>query len=373
MSALSARTGKVVVAMSGGVDSSVAAALLAEQGYEVIGLYMCTGVSEDAPQFEGGDAEPDKRPIGCCSPADAADARAVAHQLGIGFYAINFSRQFDGLIEHFADEYLRGRTPNPCILCNRDLKFGRLADYGKAAGADFIATGHYARIDRSHGMPRLRRGVDRAKDQSYVLFGIDREQMERTLFPLGELTKQEVRAHARRLGLKISDKGESQDICFAPDRDYARIVRERRPEGFQEGPIFDERGSEVGRHAGLAHFTVGQRRGLGVAMGKPYYVTALDTTRNAVLIGPEEALNSDYLEASDVRWLIEGPTEPLQASVQIRYTHAAASARIEPAEPDRVRVHFDTAQRAITPGQAAVFYEDDVVLGGGVIETSQRL
>jgi len=365
-----ARKGKVVVAMSGGVDSSVAAGLLVEQGYEVVGLSMCTGVSEDgagAPEDE-----PPDRPRGCCSPTDAADARAVARHLGIGFYALDFSGPFDRLIEHFADEYLRGRTPNPCILCNRDLKFGRLADYGRSGGADFIATGHYARIDRHNGTWRLRRGIDRAKDQSYVLYGLERDWLGHTLFPLGGLTKQQVRAEAQRLGLEVGDKGESQDICFAPDRDYARVVRQRRPEGFREGQILDETGSEVGRHAGLAHYTVGQRRGLGVAMGRPYYVTALDAARNAVVIGPEEALMSDYLEAGEVRWHTEMPGEPLRASVQIRYTHTAAPATIEPAGDSRVRIRFDAPQRAITPGQAAVFYEGDVVLGGGVIETSGR-
>jgi len=321
-------------------NGSVAAALLVEQGYEVVGLYMCAGLSEDAPVPAG--TEHEGRHLGCCSPLDAADARAAAQHLGIGLYALDFRGPFDELIDYFADEYARGRTPNPCILCNRDLKFGRLVAYGRAAGADYIATGHYCRI------------------------------LPRTLFPLGHLTKQEVREHARRVGLKISNKPESQDICFAPDRDYARIVRRRRPEAFREGPVLDETGREVGRHPGLAYFTIGQRRGLGVAMGIPYYVTALDVPRNAVIIGPEDKLASDYLEASAVRWLIDPPAAPVRATVQIRYTHPGALATVEPVGNNRVRVRFDVPQRAITPGQAAVFYDNDVVLGGGFIDVPRR-
>jgi len=367
---ITTRKKKVVVAMSGGVDSSVAAALLVEQGYEVVGLYMCAGLSEDAPVPAG--TEHEGRHLGCCSPLDAADARAAAQHLGIGLYALDFRGPFDELIDYFADEYARGRTPNPCILCNRDLKFGRLVAYGRAAGADYIATGHYCRIEQHEGTWRLRRAVDRTKDQSYVLFGLDREILPRTLFPLGHLTKQEVREHARRVGLKISNKPESQDICFAPDRDYARIVRRRRPEAFREGPVLDETGREVGRHPGLAYFTIGQRRGLGVAMGIPYYVTALDVPRNAVIIGPEDKLASDYLEASAVRWLIDPPAAPVRATVQIRYTHPGALATVEPVGNNRVRVRFDVPQRAITPGQAAVFYDNDVVLGGGFIDVPRR-
>jgi tRNA-specific 2-thiouridylase len=363
---------KVVVAMSGGVDSSVAAGLLVEQGYEVVGLYMCTGASEDdagAPAPAPADAAPRReRHLGCCSPVDAADARAVAHKLGIPFYALNFRRQFDQLIDYFADEYLRGRTPNPCILCNRDLKFGRLVEYGQAAGADFVATGHYARIDAQDGRWRLRRATDLAKDQSYVLFGIGRDILPRTIFPLGELTKEQVREHARRFGLKVSDKPESQDICFAPDRDYARIVRERHPEAFREGPILDPAGREVGRHQGIAHFTIGQRRGTGVAAGSPVYVVRIDAASNTVIVGSKLELARDTLEASQVQWLIDPPTSPLRATVKIRYAHPGAAAAIEPLGPDRVRVRFDDPQIAITPGQAAVLYADDVVLGGGWID-----
>ena len=388
---------KVVVAMSGGVDSSVAAGLLVEQGYNVVGLYMCTGATEDdidtpapppqpgwhgsakqdaqqpaeqtrGPSSSADSPNPKDRHFGCCTPVDAADARAVAHKLGIPFYALNFRRQFDRLIDYFADEYLRGRTPNPCILCNRDLKFGRLVEYGRAAGADYIATGHYARIDDQDGTWRLRRAVDLAKDQSYVLFGIGRDILPRTLFPLGELTKQQVRDHARRFGLKVSDKPESQDICFAPDRDYARIVHERHPEAFHEGPILDTAGKEVGRHAGIAHFTIGQRRGTGVAAGSPVYVVRIDAASNTVVVGSKQDLARDTLEASQVQWLIDPPASPLRATVKIRYAHPGAAATVEPLGPDRVRVRFDEPQIAITPGQAAVLYADDLVLGGGWID-----
>jgi tRNA-specific 2-thiouridylase len=364
--------GKVVVAMSGGVDSSVAACLLHEQGYDVIGLFMCMGRhDEGGPAGESvadEDAIRSGRHLGCCTPIDAGDARGVALKLGVPFFSLDFKRRFDEIVEYFAAEYARGRTPNPCILCNQNLKFGRLAEYGQSVGADFVATGHYARIDRQGDRYRLRRAADTTKDQSYVLFGIGRDMLPRTLFPIGELTKDEVRAHARRLGLQVSEKSESQDICFAPDRDYARIVRRLHPEAFCEGPIVDAQGNQIGRHQGIAHFTIGQRRGLNVAMGKPIYVTRIDAARNTIVTGTPADLASDRLEASNVQWLADVPTSPFRAHVQIRYTHKAAPALVEPIGSDRARVRFDEAQTAITPGQAAVFYADDVVVGGGWID-----
>lgn len=357
-----ASKGKVIVAMSGGVDSSVAACLLHEQGYEVTGLFMRTGV--EMPE----DIETQDRHRGCCSAVDASDARAVAGKLGIPFFALNFKEQFDRIIDYFAAEYERGRTPNPCVMCNDHLKFGRLADYGQAAGADYVATGHYARIDQVDGRYRLRRGVDIGKDQSYVLFGLGREMLSKVLFPIGGMTKDHVRAEAARFGLNLCAKPDSVDICFVPDRNYARVVRERRPEAFVEGAIRDREGNEVGRHQGIPHYTIGQRRGLGVAMGLPIYVTNIDPTTNTVTIGEKEELERDTLEAARVTWLIDPPTEPLQARVKIRYQHAPAPAMVEPIGRDRVCVRFDAPQRAITPGQAAVFYGGDVVLGGGWIE-----
>lgn len=354
--------------MSGGVDSSVAACLLCEQGYDVTGLFMRTGVHEEPVE---GDCAPDRH-RGCCSAADASDARSVAGRLGIPFYALNFKDEFDRIIDYFVGEYRRGRTPNPCVMCNEHLKFGRLADYGRAVGADYIATGHFARIERRAGEPSLLRGVDARKDQSYVLFGIEREMLARTLFPVGHLTKDEIRAEARRLGLPVSDKPDSVDICFVPDRDYARVVRERAPEAFVEGPVLDATGREVGRHSGIPGYTIGQRQGLGIALGLPVYVTRIDPATHTITLGPREDLAADTLSAERVHWLIDPPRAPFAASVKIRYAHRAASATVEPREGGRMAVRFDEPQQAVTPGQAAVVYDGDRVLGGGWIEAAGR-
>ncbi|GMV98854.1 MAG: tRNA 2-thiouridine(34) synthase MnmA [Phycisphaerae bacterium] len=349
--------------MSGGVDSSLAACLLHEQGYDVTGLFMRTGAHAEA----GTDAEPDRH-RGCCSAADASDARAVAGRLGIPFFALNFAEPFERIIDYFADEYVRGRTPNPCVMCNERLKFGRLVDYGRAVGADFIATGHYARIEPRGGRYRLLRAVDARKDQSYVLFGIPPDALARTLFPIGHLTKEQVREQARRRGLPVADKPDSVDICFVPDRDYARVVRQRRPEAFIEGPVLDQAGREVGRHAGIPNYTIGQRQGLGIALGLPVYVTRIDAVNHTITLGPREQLARSSLTASGARWLIARPSGPFRASVKIRYAHAGAAASVEPLGPDRFAVAFDEPQTAVTPGQAAVLYDRDVVLGGGWIE-----
>ena len=359
------RKPKVIVAMSGGVDSSVAACLLHEQGYDVTGLFMRTGVHEEEPVEAS--CVPDRH-RGCCSAADASDARAVAGRLGVPFFALNFKEQFDQIIDYFADEYTRGRTPNPCVMCNEHLKFGRLADYGAAAGADFVATGHYARIGRHGEDYRLLRGVDSVKDQSYVLFGIAREMLSRTLFPLGELTKEQVREEARRFGLAVSEKPDSVDICFVPDRAYARVVRERRPEAFVPGSIVNEEGREIGRHEGIPSFTIGQRRGLGVAVGLPIYVTYIDSQTHTITVGPKQSLAHGRLRASRVRWLTDLPAEPFRAFVQIRYSHKAAPAVVTPIAPDQIEVAFDDPQNAVTPGQAAVIYNGDTVLAGGWID-----
>ncbi len=373
---------KVLVAMSGGVDSSVAACLLQEQGYDVMGVFMRLGVHEPAQDEDACAADarslnlPIQRPEadrpdkhrGCCSAADAADARAVAGRLGIPFYALNFQADFADLINYFADEYAAARTPNPCVLCNQRLKFGKLIAYADAVGADLVATGHYAIIDMHAGEPRLRRAAYRDKDQSYVLFGMPPEIMRRTLFPLGAMTKDEVREHARRFGLTLHDKPESQDICFVPDGDYARVVRERRPDAFRPGSIRHIDGRELGRHEGIGNFTIGQRRGIGVAAGSPIYVAELNAETATVIVAPKDDLYARTAVADNAIWHGEPPQQPMRAFVKIRYNHEAAPATVE-ASSDGARIHveFDKPQLAVTPGQALVVYEGDIVLGGGWI------
>jgi len=362
---------KILVAMSGGVDSSVAAHLLKEQGYAPVGVFMRSGVTlhEDA-------GSPGR--VGmprCCSAEDASDARRVAGQLDIPFYVLNFAADFERLIDHFCAEYGRGRTPNPCILCNRDMKFGQLFEYADALGARCVATGHYARVEWEVGRWRLKRGLDRDKDQSYVLFPLPPERLERVRLPLGEITKREVRQIARDLGLAVRDKPESQEICFVTGT-IGDLIRQRRPDLVRPGPILDLEGNELGRHEGIVHFTIGQRRGLGIALGEPRYVVAIWPETAAVVVGPAEALNRPGFVAEEVVWHERVPAEPIRAEVQIRYQHAAAPAWVTrldstsdagTGEQGRAEVRFDEPQRAITPGQAAVFYRDDRVLGGGWI------
>ncbi|MCG3130643.1 MAG: tRNA-specific 2-thiouridylase MnmA [Phycisphaerae bacterium] len=358
--------GKVVVAMSGGVDSSVAASLLSEQGYDVVGLFMRLG-SDTAGAPAGGSRRPHQ---GCCSAADAADARYVAGQLGIPFYALNFRDDFQKLIDAFADEYARGRTPNPCVTCNDHLKFGRLIEYADAIGASHVATGHYARIIEHDGRPALARAQDASKDQSYFLFGIRAAALDRILFPLGGLHKDEVRKIARQRGFPNHDKPDSVEICFAPDRDYARVVRERRPEAFVDGDVVDAAGRVVGRHDGVPNFTIGQRRGLRIALGTPAYVTQLDVLNNTVTLGPREALLSRRFLADRANF--HGtPSRRFRASVKIRHQHCAASAEVLRLEAGAFEATFIEPQSAVTPGQAAVLYEGDVVLGGGWIRETR--
>ena len=351
---------RVVLAMSGGVDSSVAAALLQEQGFEVIGLFMKTGAHVEGLE---------RRAKTCCSASDAVDAQAVADRLDLPFFALDFEADFERIMDDFADEYLAGRTPNPCVRCNVWLKFGKLWAYGKQVGADFVATGHHARIllDES-GRPRIARAVDPTKDQSYVLFGLRRELLPHVLLPVGEYTKAEVRARAFELGLPVHDKRESQEICFIPDDDYLRFVRERRPGTATPGSIVDRDGLEVGRHAGIEGFTVGQRRGLGLAVGSPRYVVGIEPQSRTVTVGPREALDRDGLEASRVNWQVEHPGSAFACHAQIRARHRAVAARAEPIGPDRLRVWFDEPQPAVTPGQIVTLFEGDRVLGGGWID-----
>ncbi len=354
-------TGRVVVAMSGGVDSSVAALLLKERGLEVIGLFMGTGV-------QAADAE--RRSKTCCSAADAEDARAVADRLDIPFYALDFSADFARIMDDFADEYLAGRTPNPCVRCNVWLKFGRLWAYGRSAGADQVATGHYARTRPGpDGRPLLARGADPGKDQTYVLAGLKREVLDHVLLPIGDYTKAEIRALAREAGLPVHDKPDSQEVCFIPDDDHVRFVRERRPGQESPGAIVDEEtGAAVGHHSGVEAFTIGQRRGLGVALGSPRFVLDIDSGTNVVTIGPRESLDRPGLIADRFHWQAPEPAGPIDCLAQIRARHRAVPATAEPLGGGRVQVRFAEPQAAVTPGQVVALYSDDLLLGGGWID-----
>lgn len=352
---------RVVVAMSGGVDSAVAAGLLARQGYEVIGITMRLWTSEDP--------DTPRHHRLCCSVEDTDDARQAAQALGIPHYVLNLERQFrESVVDYFCREYERGRTPNPCLACNEHVKFRSLLTRAEALEAEFMATGHYARIGRTDGRYRLLRGVDDNKDQSYVLFTLSQARLARLLFPIGHHRKEEVRRLAAEMGLPVAGKPESADICFIPDNDYRSFLNGRL--GQAAGEIRDAGGRLLGRHQGVAAFTVGQRRGLGVATGEKRFVTAIDPARNLVVIGSEEELLSDELWAEDVSW-VAGSPPPSGTSVEakIRYRSPAAPAEVHP-HGDGFRVLFRQPQRAITPGQAVVFYRGDEVLGGGTITSS---
>ena len=351
-------TDKVIVAMSGGVDSSVAAGLLARRGYDVTGVFMCLGAA--------GGVDVDSR--GCCSPQDAADARRVADKLGIPLYVLDFSDEFQRIVSYFAEEYARGRTPNPCILCNTLIKFGSLVAHADRLGVAYVATGHYARIiDRAAGAA-IARGRAAQKDQSYALFGIDRECLSRILLPVGELAdKNTVREMARELDLNVHDKPDSQEICFAPDTDYVAVLRRFAPEALQPGKIVNAAGETLGEHDGFARFTIGQRRGLRVAAAEAMYVTHIDPATATVTIGPREQLLTSRLTADRANWHGE-VAGGFDATVQIRYNHAGVRARVRITGEDSFAVDFAEPVSAVTPGQAAVVYDGDILLGGGWIE-----
>ncbi len=354
---------QILVAMSGGVDSSVTAALLKEQGHDIVGLFMRNGVTA------GTAAQSNKQ--GCCSLADSQDARFVASQLGARFYVLNFAEDFQRVIDYFVSEYKRGRTPNPCAVCNTDLKFGKLLDYAKAVGAEKVATGHYARVDFSNGRWRLYRGADRSKDQSYYLFGLTQEQLSRALFPLGGLTKPQVRELAGRFELKTRDKAESMEICFVPEGDYRAVVAKHSPEALKRGEILSTSGEKLGEHDGIAGFTIGQRRGIGIAAPKALYVVKLEPETNTVVVGDLEDLEIERIRVAKLNWiafeeLAEG--QELRAIVKVRYRHEGDPATIIGGK-DSVEVRFDQPIKAATPGQCAVFYapDSDEVQGGGWI------
>lgn len=365
---------KVVVAMSGGVDSSVAAALLLRDGYDVIGVFMRLGSPKgvEAPEESTSCSTTGKNKQGCCSVLDADDARRVAGILGVPFYVLNFQEDFGRVIDYFVAEYNRGRTPNPCVRCNDWLKFGKLAQYAQAVGADFVASGHYARAatDPATGQRRLMRGIDFAKDQSYVLFGMSRQTLDHTLLPIGGYEKHEVRAIAQEMKLPVFNKPDSQEICFVPNQDYAGLVRRRSPETFREGQLIGAAGQVVGTHTGHQQFTIGQRKGLGVALGYPVYVVDIDPASNQVTLGEKAALMKQGLVANQLNMLSETMVvgQSVRCSAKIRYNHQPQPAIAQITGVDEMSVRFDEPQSAITPGQAVVLYDGDVVLGGGWIE-----
>ena len=370
---------KVVVAMSGGVDSSVAAALLLRQGYDVMGAFMRLGSPKgvETAEEESCDAS-GKNKQGCCSVLDAADARRVAGMLGVPFYVLNFQDDFGRVIDYFVSEYNRGRTPNPCVRCNDWLKFGKLTRYAQAVGADFVASGHYARLgtDPATGRRQLLRGRDHHKDQSYVLFGITPEALQHTLLPVGEYEKHEVRRIAEELKLPVFNKPDSQEICFVPNQDYAALIRRRSPEAFREGQFVTTTGETIGTHSGHQQFTIGQRKGLGIARGHRLYVLDINAGENRVMLGEKAELERTTLVARQVNLLdprlhlqqarVTGDGIPCQA--KIRYNHEPQPARVTVTGQDEFVVRFDAPQGAVTPGQAVVLYDGDVVLGGGWIE-----
>ena len=372
---------RVVLAMSGGVDSSVAAHLLLESGHDVIGVFMRHG--EESSSAYGACQAPDSSALpvlgdkltqtradhkqGCCTASDAADARRVASKMNIPFYALDLQQDFKRIVDYFVDDYLNGRTPNPCVKCNHWIKFGRLFDYADGVDADFVATGHYARMQSG----QLHRGLDGNKDQSYALFGIRPDRLDRMMLPVGGFTKPKIREIAESLKLGVAGKKDSQEICFVTQGHHSDFVKGRRPEmvGATAGDIVTTNGKVVGQHNGYEAFTVGQRKGLGVAMGTPHFVVRIEPDTSNVVIGPQESLLRDGLEANEANWLLNPSELPAQASVQIRYNGSPkpATVTVDPADETKFQVNFDEPQLAVAPGQAAVVYDDSRVLGGGWI------
>jgi tRNA-uridine 2-sulfurtransferase len=351
---------RVVVGMSGGVDSSATAALLLDQGYDVVGITLklwpqdCVNRAEDK----------------CCGPQAVADARAVCHKLGVPYYLIDEAAEFQSkVIQYFADEYKAGRTPNPCVMCNQNLKFGRLIDRADQLGANYIATGHFARLERREdGRVLLKRGRDPRKDQSYFLFSLRQDQLARALFPLGEKTKSDTRDVARHCNLKTADKEESMEICFVPDKDYGRFLQQAELVQKHRGEIVNLHGQVLGHHDGIEFYTIGQRKGLGLSSPQPLYVIELDAAANRVVVGDESALDRDEFVVDRCNWIpFDQPPATMEATAKIRYNHPGTPATITPLGDGRSKIRLHTAQRAITPGQAAVFYQDDLVVGGGWI------
>lgn len=366
---------RVVLAMSGGVDSSVAAHLLCEAGHDVVGVFMRHG--QQSPVACATDEADAQLPIvsrldhkqGCCTAADAEDARRVADRLAIPFYALNLNEEFSRIIDYFVDEYTTGRTPNPCVQCNNWIKFGKLFDYADSVGAEYVATGHYARLETdAAGQPALLRGSDDTKDQSYVLFGIQRELLNRMLLPVGSFEKTEIRRIAGQLGLNVAEKKDSQEICFVTSGRYDEFIRSRDSEIDTAGELVTTDGTVVGQHDGIEGFTVGQRKGLGVALGEPKFVVRIEPDTRRVVLGDRNDLGRAELTANNCNWLVGVAEVPERCLAQIRYNSPPAPAKVELLADNRLAVRFDTPQFGVTPGQAVVCYDGDRTLGGGWIE-----
>ncbi len=354
---------RVVIGMSGGVDSSVAAYLLKQQGYDVIGVTMQIWQDKSKEAFE--------REGGCCSLSAVEDARRVCAKIDIPFYVMNFKQIFEKMvIDYFVDEYLEGRTPNPCIACNKFIKFDALLERSKALEAEYVATGHYARILYDEECKRyiIKKSAAPLKDQTYVLYNLTQDQLSHILMPLGDYNKEQVREIARELDLRTANKPESQEICFVEDNDYGRFISERRGGDIKPGYFVDTHGRRLGTHKGIAHYTVGQRKGLGIALGKPMYVVEIIPDKNLVVLGDESEVFSKELTASQMNYITFEKLEgPISVKAKIRYSAKEAEATVTPIDDDRVKVVFEQPQRAITPGQAVVFYQDDILVGGGTI------
>lgn len=352
---------KVVIGMSGGVDSSVAAYLLKEQGYEVIGIMM--KLSPDNPDYEENEG-------GCCSISAASDARRVADVLDIPFYVMNFKDAFKtNVIDNFIDEYMEGRTPNPCIVCNKIIKFEEFLRKAKALGADYIATGHYAKIEKQEDRYVLKKADDDRKDQTYALYSLTQEQLSHTLMPCGDYSKPEIRDIAERIGLEVFRKKDSQEICFIPDNDHGAYIKKYSGREIKPGNFVDKQGRVIGTHKGIVYYTIGQRKGLGIALGKPVFVTDINPLTNTVVLGDEEDIFKTELVAKDLNFILFDKLDTnLRVSAKIRYSAKPQLATLIPLENNRIKVVFDEKQRAITKGQSVVFYLENLVVGGGIIE-----